>query len=147
MLELYVAFKDYDWMMGLVERMLEAVAVAATGSTSVPRTTDGEAVTLDFSAPFKRVAIFDAIAEATGTQRSTGTAPSPTARPIADLARQLGVAVDASMGAGKLVDEVFGAAVEPTPRPAHVRDRLPRRALAAGQAPPLASRGSWSGSS
>ena len=112
MLELYVAFTDYDWMMGLVERMLEAVAVAATGSTSVTRTTDGEAVALDFSAPFKRVAIFDAIAEATGTQLYQDGAVADRSA-IADLARQLGVAVDASMGAGKLVDEIFGAAVEP----------------------------------
>ena len=113
MLELYVAFTDYDWMMGLVERMLEAVAVAATGSASVPRTADGETVTLDFSAPFRRVTIFDAIADATGTQLYQDGAVADRSA-IADLARQLGVAVDASMGAGKLVDEVFGAAVEPT---------------------------------
>ena len=112
MLELYVAFKDYDWMMGLVERMFEAVAVAATGSTSVPRTADGETVTLDFSAPFRRVPIFDAIAEATGHQLYRDGAVASRDE-IAAVARELGVDVDDSMGAGKLVDEIFGEAVEP----------------------------------
>ena len=112
MLELYVAFTDYDWMMGLVEQMLEAVAVAATGSTDVTRTLDGETVILDFSAPFKRIPIFDAIAEATGTQlyQDGAVADRDT---IADLARPLGVEVNESMGAGKLIDEIFGVAVEP----------------------------------
>ena len=112
MLELYVAFTDYDWMMGLVERMLEAVAVAATGSTDITRTTGDETVTLDFSAPFRRVPIFDAIAEATGTQLYADGAVADRDA-IADLARRQGIEVDDSMGAGKLIDEIFGVAVEP----------------------------------
>ena len=112
MLELYVAFRDYDWMMGLVERMFEAVAVAVHGSTDVPRTTDGETRTLDFSAPFRRVPIFDAIAEATGHQFYDGERVADRDA-IADAARQLGIEVDDSMGAGKLIDEIFGETVEP----------------------------------
>ena len=112
MLELYVAFKDYDWMMGLVERMLEAVAVAAVGSTDVPRTADGEAVALSFAAPFRRVPIFDAIAEATGHRLYRDGAVAGRDE-IAGAARQLGIGVDESMGAGKLIDEIFGETVEP----------------------------------
>ena len=113
MLELYVAFKDYDWMMGLVERMLEAVAVAVHGSTDVPRTLGGETHTLSFAAPFRRVPIFDAISEATGHQLYRDGAVASRDE-VADVARQIGVEVEASMGLGKLVDEVFGEAVEPT---------------------------------
>ena len=113
MLELYVAFKDYDWMMGLVEQMFEAVALAAVGSTDVPRDLEGETHTLNFAAPFRRVPIFDAIADATGAQLYRDGAVASRDE-IADVARGLGLEVDASMGAGKLVDEVFGEAVEPT---------------------------------
>ncbi len=113
MLELYVAFRDYDWMMGLVERMLEAVAVAATGSADVARTIDGQTHTLRFAAPFRRVPIFDAIAQATGHHLYRDGAVAGRDE-IAGVARQLGLEVDDSMGAGKLIDEIFGEAVEPT---------------------------------
>ncbi len=114
MLELYVAFKDYDWMMGLVERMIEAVAVAVHGSTDVPRTIGDETHTLDVSAPFRRLPIFDAIAEATGHQLYDAEAGRVADRDtIAAVAREIGIGVDDSMGAGKLVDEIFGEAVEP----------------------------------
>ncbi|WP_412061152.1 lysine--tRNA ligase [Rubrivirga sp. IMCC45206] len=112
MLELYVAFRDYDWMMGLVERMLEAIAVAVHGSTDVPRTIGDAAHTLDMSAPFRRVPMFDAIAEATGHQLYRDGAVAGRDE-IAAVAREVGVDVDASMGAGKLIDEIFGEAVEP----------------------------------
>ena len=112
MLELYVAFQDYDWMMGLVERMFEAVAQAVHGTTDVPRTVDGETHTLHFAAPFRRLPIFDAIAEATGAQLYRDGAVADRDE-IADVARGLGIEVDASMGAGKLIDEIFGEAVEP----------------------------------
>ena len=115
MLELYVAFKDYDWMMALVERMLEAVARAVHGSTDVPRTIGDTTHTLDFSAPFRRVPIFDAIAEATGHQLYDAEAGAVADREtIAAVARTIGLDVDPSMGAGKLIDEIFGEAVEPT---------------------------------
>ncbi|MGB3542408.1 lysine--tRNA ligase [Rubrivirga sp.] len=113
MLELYVAFRDYDWMMDLVERMFEAVALAATGSTDVPRVLEGETHVLSFAAPFKRIPIFDAIEDATGTQLYRDGAVASRDE-IADVARGLGLEVDDSQGAGKLVDEIFGEAVEPT---------------------------------
>ncbi len=115
MLELYVAYRDYDWMMALTERMLEAVALAARGTTEVPYTIGDETHTLSFKAPFARVPIFDAIAEATGHQLYDAEAGQVKGRDaIADVARQLGIEVDDSMGAGKLIDEIFGEAVEPT---------------------------------
>ncbi|WP_420456419.1 lysine--tRNA ligase [Rubrivirga sp.] len=113
MLELYVAFKDYDWMMGLVERMIEAVARAVHGSTDVPRTIDGTTHTLDVSAPFRRLPLFDAIAQATGHQLYRDGAVAGRDE-IAGVAKEIGLDVDASMGVGKLVDEIFGEAVEPT---------------------------------
>ena len=104
MLELYVAYRDYDWMMSLVERMLEAVALAVHGTTEVPYR--GE--TLSFAAPFARIPIFDAIAERTG-QNLRGA----DRETLASAARALGIEVTPSMGVGKLVDEIFGEAVEP----------------------------------
>ena len=104
MLELYVAFRDYDWMMGLVERMLERVATDLHGTTDV---TWGEH-TLSFAAPFARVPIFEAIEDKTGHDLRGKSRDE-----VAAIARQLGLDVDASMGTGKLIDEVFGAFVEP----------------------------------
>ena len=113
MLELYVAFRDYGWMMGLVERMLETVAVALHGSPDVPRTAGGAGGPLRFAAPFRRVPIFDAIEEATGHRLYDGERVA--GRPaLAAAARDVGVEVTDAMGVGKLVDEVFGAAVEPS---------------------------------
>ena len=105
MLELYVAYRDYEWMMGLVEELLEAVAVALHGTTDVPRSD----TVLSFKAPFRRVPIFDAIREATGHDLYRKSRDE-----VADAARALGIDVDASMGLGKLVDEIFGTHVEPT---------------------------------
>ena len=105
MLEVYVAYRDYDWMMGLVEQMLEAVARALHGTPDVPR---GEHV-LRFEAPFRRVPIFEAIEQATGHDLYQKSRDE-----VADAARALGIAVDDSMGLGKLVDEIFGEHVEPT---------------------------------
>lgn len=115
MLELYVAYRDYDWMMALTERMLEAAALAARGTTDVPYTIGGETHTLSFKAPFARVPIFDAIARATGHRLYDAEAGRVADRDaIAAAARDVGVSVDDSMGAGKLIDEIFGEAVEPT---------------------------------
>ena len=104
MLELYVAFRDYEWMMGLVETLLEAVATALHGTPDVPR---GDA-TLRFKAPYRRIPIFEAIHEATGHDLYQKDRDE-----VAEAARALGISVDASMGLGKLVDEIFGEHVEP----------------------------------
>ena len=114
MLELYVAFRDYDWMMRLVESMLEAVAVALHGTPEVPYTIGDATHTLRFAAPFPRVPLLDAIAEATGHQLYDPEAGGLVPREqIAEAARSVGVDVDGSMGSGKLIDEIFGEAVEP----------------------------------
>ena len=104
MLELYVAFRDYDWMMELVEALLERVALTLHGTTDVIW---GEH-TLSFKAPFKRLPIFDAIEDATEYDLRGRGRPE-----LAAAATALGLAVDATMGAGKLIDEIFGAFVEP----------------------------------
>ena len=104
MLELYVAYRDYRWMMELVETMLEKIAEALHGSADVAF---GEA-TLSFQPPFRRVALFGAIEEHTGHNLYGKTRDE-----VAATARELDVEVDESMGLGKLIDEVFGLHVEP----------------------------------
>jgi lysyl-tRNA synthetase, class II len=104
MLELYVAYRDYRWMMELVEAMLERVATALHGS---PEATVGEH-TLSFRAPYRRVPLFEAIREATGHDLRGKSRDE-----VAAAARDLGIEVDEAMGLGKLIDEVFGAHVEP----------------------------------
>ncbi len=104
MLELYVAYKDYSWMMELVEEMVETVVRALHGTTE----TVFGGHTISFARPWKRLPIFDAIEEKTGHALRGKTRDE-----LALAATALGLDVDASMGAGKLVDEIFGAFVEP----------------------------------
>jgi lysyl-tRNA synthetase, class II len=104
MLELYVAYRDYAWMMDLVERMIEHVAITLHGTTDV---TVGEH-TISFKRPWRRVTLFDAIEEHTGAKLRGLERDA-----LAAEADRLGVHVDATMGAGKILDEVFGAFVEP----------------------------------
>ncbi len=104
MLELYVAYKDYAWMMELVEEMIEHVALTLHGTTEVP--VGGH--TISFKRPWKRIPLFDAIEEKTGLALRGKTRDE-----LADAARHLGLDADASMGAGKLIDEIFGETVEP----------------------------------
>ncbi|MEM8598671.1 MAG: lysine--tRNA ligase [Bacteroidota bacterium] len=109
MLELYVAYRDYAWMMDLAEQLFEAIAVALHGSTDVPVTNpDGTTTTLSFARPWPRRPIFDLIEEHTGKPLRGLDRDA-----LAAAAKELGLDVDASMGAGKLIDEVFGAFVEP----------------------------------
>ncbi|NDC42019.1 MAG: lysine--tRNA ligase, partial [Chitinophagia bacterium] len=98
-LEFYVAYKDYLWMMEVTEQMLETTAIATNGTT----TTQVGATEVDFKAPYARVSIFDAIKEHTGFDISTMNEEE-----IADVCRQLGIGVDKSMGKGKLIDAIFG---------------------------------------
>ncbi len=108
MLELYVAFRDYTWMMGLVEQMLTAVATAVHGTTDV----EWNGHVLSFAAPFRRAPIFALIEEHTGRDLRAATAAGDRDA-LAEAARAVGVDVAPEMGVGKLVDEIFGAAVEP----------------------------------
>jgi lysyl-tRNA synthetase, class II len=102
-LEFYVAYKDYFWMMETTESMIEAVATAVNGKTIV-LAGDKE---LDFKAPYKRISIYDAIREATGSDVSVMDEET-----LRDLCRQLHIPADNSMGKGKLIDALFGATSE-----------------------------------
>jgi lysyl-tRNA synthetase class 2 len=102
-LEFYVAYKDYLWMMDITEQMLEKTAVATNG-TSV---TSVAGVEIDFKAPYRRVSIYDAIKEHTGIDISTMDEEG-----LRGVCKQLRIDIDDSMGKGKLIDEIFGAKCE-----------------------------------
>src|SRR5690606_5991657 len=104
MMELYVAYKDYLWMMDLVEELIEYLVLDLDGTTDI--TTGGR--TISFARPWKRVAMFDATRDATGMELR-GLDRSA----VADAANAHGLVVDSSMGTGKIIDEIFGEFVEP----------------------------------
>jgi len=101
--ELYVAYKDYQWMMDLVEEMIEKVALDLHGTTKV-QVGDKE---IDFQRPWKRFTMFEAIQHYTGVDIS-----AMNEEEIRKTARDLGVEVDDTMGKGKLIDEIFGEKCE-----------------------------------
>ena len=102
-MELYVAYKDYYWMMNLVEEMVGEIAVALHGTTKVQV---GDNI-IDFKPPWKRYTMYEAIEHFTGTDIS-GMDEEEMSR----FAKSIGVEVDSSMGRGKLIDEIFGEACE-----------------------------------
>ncbi len=102
-LEFYVAYKDYFWMMETTETMLETAANAVNGTTRVQ---SGE-TEIDFKAPYRRLSIYDAIAESTGTDVSAFDEAQ-----LQDFCRSLHIEVDNSMGKGKMIDQLFGATSE-----------------------------------
>ena len=102
-MELYVAYKDYFWMMETTEALLEKVAVESNGSTAV---TVGEN-TIDFKAPYPRVPILEAIKTHTGIDVS-----EMGEEELHETAKGLGLEVDETMGVGKLIDEIFGEKCE-----------------------------------
>ncbi|MFT4605119.1 MAG: lysyl-tRNA synthetase class 2 [Rhodothermales bacterium] len=104
MMELYVAYRDYDWMMDLVEEMVEHVATLLHGS---PVVQFGEHE-ISFKRPWKRVPMFEAIQKRTGHDLY-GLSREELAR----IGQELGLEIDASMGSGKIIDEIFGEFVEP----------------------------------
>ena len=102
-MELYVAYKDYNWMMDLVEEMVEKIAIDTNGSTKVQV---GENI-IDFKRPWKRYTMFEAIDHFSGIDISKmGEAE------LREVAKKVGVEVDDSMGKGKLIDEIFGECCE-----------------------------------
>ncbi|MBQ9466572.1 MAG: lysine--tRNA ligase [Muribaculaceae bacterium] len=102
-MELYVQYKDYNWMMTFTEQLLERICIAVNGK---PETVvDGKTISL--KAPFRRLPILDAIKEKTGYDL-TGMDEEQ----IRDVARRLGIEVDDTMGKGKLIDEIFGETCE-----------------------------------
>lgn len=102
-MEIYVAYKDYNWMIDFTEEMIERVALALHGKTQVQV---GDKV-IDFKRPFKRITMFDAIKEHTGIDISTMN--EDELRATCD---KLGVHQEPSMGKGKLIDEIFGETCE-----------------------------------
>ncbi|MCB0662027.1 MAG: lysine--tRNA ligase [Saprospiraceae bacterium] len=102
-LEFYVAYKDYFWMMETTEKMLEKAAMDTNGSTKV-QVGDKE---IDFKAPYKRVSIYDAIKEYTGYDVSEMDEDG-----LRKVCKELHIETDASMGRGKLIDEIFGEKAE-----------------------------------
>lgn len=102
-MEIYVAYKDYNWMMDFTERMLEHCAIAVNGTT---KATFGEHH-IDFKAPYKRVTMRDAILEFTGFDIF-----GKTEEELFAAAKGMGLEVDATMGKGKLIDEIFGEKCE-----------------------------------
>ena len=102
-MEIYVAYKDYNWMMEFCERLLEYCALAVNGTTKV---TFGKHE-IDFKAPYARVTMADSIKHFTGFD-ITGKSEAE----IRQAAKDLGVEVDDTMGKGKLIDEIFGEKCE-----------------------------------
>ncbi|MBC7921152.1 MAG: lysine--tRNA ligase [Ferruginibacter sp.] len=102
--ELYVAYQDYEWMMNLVEEMVEKAALDLHGTTEVRV---GEHL-IDFRRPWKRFTMFEAIRHYTNVD----IAAMDEAQ-LREAARQLGVPTEPSMGKGKLIDEIFGETCEP----------------------------------
>ncbi len=102
-MELYVAYKDYNWMMDTTEKLLEKVAIDATGSSKV-KVGDHE---IEFKAPYPRVPILDAIKIHTGYDVAKMDEDE-----LRDVAKKLDIEVDETMGVGKLIDEIFGEKCE-----------------------------------
>jgi lysyl-tRNA synthetase class 2 len=102
-MEIYVAYKDYNWMMDFCERLLEHCAIAVNGTTKA-KFGDHE---IDFKAPYARITMADSIKHFTGFD-ITGKSEDD----IRQAAKDLGVEVDATMGKGKLIDEIFGEKCE-----------------------------------
>lgn len=102
-LEFYTAYKDYYWMMEQTENLLEKVCIDVNGATE---TKVGEN-TISFKAPFKRVSIFDAIKEHTGFDVSQMDEAG-----LRDVCKKLNIETNATMGKGKLIDEIFGEKCE-----------------------------------
>lgn len=102
-MELYVAYKDYFWMMQTTEALLEKVALEANGSTLL---SVGDQ-TIDFKAPYPRVPILKAIKTHTGIDIS-----EMNENQLRETAKKLGIEVDNTMGEGKLIDEIFGEKCE-----------------------------------
>ncbi|MDM1553356.1 MULTISPECIES: lysine--tRNA ligase [Chryseobacterium] len=102
-MEIYVAYKDYNWMMDFTEKLLEFCAIQVNGTTTA---TFGEHE-VDFKAPYPRVSMTEAIQKFTGFD-ITGK----TEKELFDFAKSIGIEVNETMGKGKLIDEIFGEKCE-----------------------------------
>jgi len=102
-LEIYVSYKDYNWMMEFTEQMLERTALQVLGTTKV-KVGENE---IDFKAPYKRITMLDAIKEFTGFDIAGMNEDE-----LRDVCNKLGIEHDPTMGKGKLIDEIFGEKCE-----------------------------------
>ena len=102
-MEIYVSYKDYNWMMNFTEQMLERICMDVLGTTKVIY--NGQEI--DFKAPYKRISMIDSIKENTGIDISGMNEDQ-----LRDVCCQLGVEQDETMGKGKLIDEIFGEKCE-----------------------------------
>ena len=99
LMELYVQYKDYNWMMSFTERLLETICVAVNGKPE--SVVDGQVIS--FKAPYRRLPILDAIKEKTGYDLDGKTEDE-----IRQVCKELKLDIDETMGKGKLIDEIFG---------------------------------------
>ena len=102
-MEIYVAYKDYAWMMDFVEEMIETICLDVLGTTDVQI---GEN-SVSFKRPFKRISMIDSIREHTGVDIS-----DMDEQQLRNACKELGVETDSTMGKGKLIDEIFGEKCE-----------------------------------
>lgn len=102
-MEIYVAYKDYNWMMEFTEKMIEKICLDVNGTTELKI---GDNI-ISFKTPFKRVTMLDAIKEHTGYDLAGKTEDE-----IRQIAQKLNIEVDDTMGKGKLIDEIFGEKCE-----------------------------------
>jgi lysyl-tRNA synthetase, class II len=102
-MEIYVAFKDYNWMMDFTEEIFERITLAIHGKTAIQV---GNQM-IDFKRPFKRITMYDAIREHTGIDIS-----GMDEQALREVCLNLDIAVDNTMGKGKLIDEIFGGKCE-----------------------------------
>jgi lysyl-tRNA synthetase, class II len=103
-MELYVAYKDYEWMMDLVEEMVEKIAIDLHATTSV----QVEDKLIDFRRPWKRFTMYEVIEHFTGIDIS-----GKTETELVEIARSLHVPIDPTMAKGKIIDQIFGEKCEP----------------------------------
>ena len=104
-MELYVSYKDYNWMMTFTEQLLEEICIAINGKPE----TEIDGKVISFKAPFRRLPILDAIKEKTGYDLN-----GMSEEEMREVAKKCGIEVDDTMGKGKLIDEIFGETCEGT---------------------------------
>ena len=104
-MELYVSYKDYNWMMSFTEKLLEEICIAVNGKPE----TEIDGKVISFKAPFRRLPILEAIKEKTGYDLS-----EMSEEEMREVAKKLEIEVDETMGKGKLIDEIFGETCEGT---------------------------------
>ncbi|MCB0463085.1 MAG: lysine--tRNA ligase [Flavobacteriaceae bacterium] len=103
-MEMYAAYKDYNWMMDTTEKLLEKIAITLHGTTQV----EFNGKTIDYKAPYKRIGILDAIKEHTGFDLYMKSEDE-----IRKACKALNIEVDETFGIGKMIDEIFGETCEP----------------------------------